>query len=98
MWPPGSTAIPNIQLLPWRCQAQMQKLSTVATGMNLKPTATVREIDQLLIEYSDLINPSFKAWYCKRFSALGIDNVHKYASQARADGRQPSKLFSFLIK
>lgn len=93
----ASTAMTQYTVLVESCQ--VQKISTVATGIiKSKPTATVQEVDQLLSEVADLINPNFKAWYCKRFATLGKESVLRYASQARADGKTPARLFSFLIK
>lgn len=72
----------------------------VSTGINKsKPTDTNwYENDHLFNQLSDLVNPEFRAWYCKRFYAIGKERVLVLASQARADGKEPRKLFSKLIK
>ncbi len=54
--------------------------------------------DYLYMELSDLVNPQFKSWYMKCFYKLGKDRVLTLAAQARADGKQPRKLFSLLLK
>lgn len=82
----------------------MEKLLTnyqlVSTGKsNLIPTDTNwYENDFLFKELSDLVNPTFKAWYCKRFYALGKERTLQLASIARADGKEPRRLFSRLLK
>jgi hypothetical protein len=72
----------------------------VSTGINKFNTTDTNcyEADHLFNQLTDLVNPQFRAWYCKRFYALGKDRVLILASQARADGRDPRKLFSTLIK
>ncbi|MET3348993.1 UNVERIFIED_ORG: hypothetical protein ABID57_000662 [Arthrobacter sp. UYEF1] len=54
-------------------------------------------MDKLLADCSDLINPTFREWYCKAFYQLGIDLTHSLARQARG-GNAPAKYFSFLIR
>lgn len=54
--------------------------------------------DQLFDMLPDLVNQQFRAWYCERFYALGHQRVLELASVARSDGKEPRKLFSFLIK
>lgn len=72
----------------------------VSTGMNKsKPTDTNwYENDHLFNQLQDLVNPQFKSWYMREFYRLGKDKVLILASQAKADGREPHKLFSKLIK
>jgi len=77
--------------------------TTVTTGNKLNPTVTVvgtkyKLADELFDNLSDLVNPEFRAWYCQRFHALGRDKVLVLASQARNDGLNPRKLFSYLLK
>lgn len=45
-----------------------------------------------------IVNEQFKAWYCSVFFKLGRDRVLVLASQARADGTDPQKLFSHLLQ
>jgi hypothetical protein len=56
------------------------------------------EIDLLFDSLPDLVNLSFKRWYCKMFYKLGRERVITIASIARADGKTPTKLFSKLLK
>lgn len=73
--------------------------TTVQLDKTNKNNCTTGEvIDNLIVELSDLTNPQFQAWYAKRFYALGKDEVLKRASIARADGLEPRKLFSKLLK
>lgn len=78
--------------------------TAVATVLkSFKPTATVKTLDleasnKLYMELSDLVNENFKLWYLKMFNRLGYQQVLHLASQARADGKNPRKLFSFLLK
>ena len=88
------------------------KKPTVPTGFNeVKPTVPtgttekkkmskekVMACDVALSEYGDLINPEFRAWYCQAWYELGRNRFHELASQARADGTYPQKLFSHLLK
>ena len=55
-------------------------------------------MDQLFRELQDLVNPQFKAWYCKMFYKLGRDKVIVLASLARADGYDQRRYFSKLLK
>lgn len=86
----------------------MQKFSTidsttVTTGKNFKPIVTTvgdkyKLTESLYSELGQLVNVAFKPWYCKQFHRLGADKVLELASIAMADGRQPAKLFSKLLK
>lgn len=51
-----------------------------------------------LSDYQDLMHPDFYKWYCKVWYDIGRDKFHQLASQARADGKNPPKLFSALLK
>lgn len=75
----------------------------LSTGRsNLKQLSTeqlsVSEVDTIYKDISDLTNETFKSWYCKRIYQLGRQEILKRASIARADGKEPKKLFSTLIK
>lgn len=54
--------------------------------------------DYLFEQLSDLVNPEYKKWYMKRFYTLGKEEVLRLASQAKSDGNNPQKLFSYLLK
>lgn len=56
------------------------------------------DIDLLYENLSDLVNPNYRLWYCKKFNQIGRERVMILASQARADGKDSIKLFSHLIK
>lgn len=53
--------------------------------------------DIALSEYQDLIPTDFYKWHCKVFYKLGRERYARLASQARADGKNPARLFSFLL-
>ena len=54
--------------------------------------------DHLFNQLSDLVNETWRGWYMKRFYALGTKRVLQIASIARADGKNPAKLFSKMLK
>ncbi len=56
------------------------------------------DADHLFDMLPDLVNPTFKAWYCKLFYKLGKDRVLQLASLARQDGKDNRKYFSHLLK
>jgi hypothetical protein len=71
----------------------------ISTGKNSTDKKSVKyENDHLYEQLQDLVNPQFKAWYCNRFYSLGREQVLRLASQARADGKNPPKLFSYLLR
>jgi hypothetical protein len=72
----------------------------VSTGIKrLNPTDTnCYENDYLFQQLGDLVNEKFKAWYCKEFYRLGKVKVLELASVAKSDGKQPAKLFSYLLR
>lgn len=80
----------------------MQNPTTVTTGINnLNPTVnncSTKQVNLLLEDCSDLLNPKFKSWYAQRFYSLPASKIQQLASQARVDGKHPAKLFSFLLK
>lgn len=51
-----------------------------------------------LSEYKDVMHPDFYKWYCKAWYVIGRERFHQLAAQARADGKDPARLFSSLIK
>mgnify|MGYP007100067716 CR=1 FL=1 len=55
-------------------------------------------VDRLLEDYKDLIAPAYIKWFAKRFYTLPFDQIHACASEARHDGKDPQRMFSFLIK
>jgi len=75
----------------------------ISTDIELIPTdiSTDRknyEVDYLFNELKDLVNQKFRAWYISRFYTLGKEKVLRLASIARADGKDPQKYFSHLLK
>lgn len=79
------------------------KLSTVMQARQNVVSVTTgkkeyKNIDMLYSDLSDLVNDQFKLWYCKSFNMLGFEKILVLASQARADGNDSKKLFSYLIR
>lgn len=73
--------------------AGVNNLNQLATD-----NCTFKEANELLKILSDLVNTQFKRWYCKQFYRLGRTRVMEIAALAHADGKDPQKLFSFLLK
>lgn len=68
---------------------------------NLKPIGNrqlVKTVDQLLAEYDELIEPEYKKWFAEKFYLIHPDVVRRCASEAKQEGKNPKRLFSFLIK
>ena len=65
---------------------------------NREKTTSSVIVDRLLTDYSDLIDPNYKKWFAARFYNLPFDQIHRAASEARQDGANPQKLFSFIIR
>jgi hypothetical protein len=72
----------------------------VSTGKKrLNPTDTnCYENDYLYEQLKELVNDQFKSWYCGQFYRLGKEKVLQLASIAKSDGKQPQKLFSYLLR
>ena len=66
--------------------------------LNNNPVATVLEIDFVLQDYTDLVNPTFNGWYALAIKRLGVRRFMDLASVARAEGRDKAKYMSWLIK
>lgn len=79
-------------------QNTTEQLTTVKNVFKPTDNCTVEEADQLFEMLPHLVNPQFKAWYCSRFYTMPRTRVMEIASLAAADGREPRKLFSFLLK
>lgn len=63
-----------------------------------KPIANSLLVDQLFGEYSELIDKRYKLWFLKRFNHMNPELIRRAASEAKADGKNPQRLFTFLIK
>lgn len=71
----------------------------ISTDTTVKDRGHKRwDADHLFDQMPDLVNPTFKAWYCKMFYAIGRDRVLQLASLARQDGKDHRKYFSHLLK
>lgn len=77
----------------------ISQLVSTGRAKEIKPTDTNwYDNDYLYKDLSGLVNDSFKPWYMKQFYRLGKDRVLVLAAQARADGKNPARLFSSLLK
>lgn len=70
---------------------------TAQTKTGFKKLMTKKECDLLYEDYSQLINEDFKGWYYKCFFKLGREKVQRLAGEAKADGKDPKRLFSHLL-
>lgn len=71
----------------------------ISTDTTVKDRGDKRwDADHLFDMLPDLVNPTFKAWYCKMFYSIGRDRVLQLASLARQDGKDNRKYFSHLLK
>lgn len=94
------------QSMQQRSSVSRQLIPTVINKVNSTDT-TVKDrggpmkkydADHLFDMLPDLVNPTFKAWYCRMFYALGKDRVLQLASLARQEGKDHRKYFSHLLK
>lgn len=85
-----------------RSQVSRQLVSTGIHKVNSTDTTVFEgkkwDVDHLFDMLPDLVNPQFKAWYCKTFYRLGKDRVLQLASIARQDGKNQRKYFSHLLR
>lgn len=83
--------------------------TTVPTGLNTVDTTGTADTADSSKQYDNdylyedmksknLVNDSFKGWYMKAFYKLGKAEVHRLAALAKADGKQPARYFSYLLK
>ncbi len=77
---------------------QFNPNSQLPIGKSLKPIANSQLVDAMLEDYAHLIDASYAKWFARRFQYMSADEVAKCASEAKADGKDPKRLFSFLIK
>lgn len=75
-----------------------QLVSTGINKTNIPTDTNCYDNDRLYEQLEDLVNPKFKSWYCGQFYKIGVDSVLVIASQARNDGKDPRRLFSYLLK
>ena len=78
---------------------KLNQLEPIGTADKVKLSKNeVLGCDIGLSDYQDLMHPDFYKWYCKAWYRIGRERFHQLASQARADGKDPAKLFSSLVK
>lgn len=73
--------------------------TTETTGLNKLEGRSYSDVTAVYEELKSqgLVNDKFKAWYCSAFFKIGRERVMILASQAKADGKDPIRLFSHLI-
>lgn len=86
---------------------QTTDINLVSTGLNnFIPTDISIDInrqkyecDYLYEDLTDLVGaiPKLRPWFIKRFYALGKDKTLQLASIAKADGKNPQRLFTYLL-
>lgn len=62
------------------------------------PTASNKVIDLVLQDHQEVLNPQFTAWYAKTIRIIGVELFVILAKTAKADGNDPARLMSHLIK
>ena len=72
--------------------------STDTTVSTVKDRGRKYDADHLFEQLTDLVNQDFKAWYCKMFYKLGVEQVLRLTSIARQDGKDKRKYFSHLLR
>lgn len=55
-------------------------------------------VDKLLEDYKDLIDSNYTHWFAARFYDMPFDQIHRAASEARQEGRDPKRLFIHKVK
>ena len=95
--PVVGTQRPNNRELDIQLRETVDKPITVNKKVGIK-TKNVGDAYYLCEQYSDLIGDKFVPWYIKCFVEIGRERVMILASQAKADGENPQRLFSYLLK
>lgn len=54
--------------------------------------------DSIYAEIPDLVNDRFRAWYCDAFYKLGKNRVLGIIKEAKQEGKNPARYFSYLLK
>lgn len=78
-----------------------RKPIAIATENKTNKTIAIvpdNKIDLLLQDYSSLICEQYRAWYCRWIKRNGTEGFVRYAAEAKQEGRNPSRYFSWLLK
>lgn len=73
------------------------RLKTKTNSSNSTEPRTNVIVDMLLADYGELIDPAYKGWFARKFYIMRQDMIHRAASEARQEGRDPKKLFAYKI-
>ena len=76
-----------------------QQETAGTTGLKKLEGRSYTEVSMLYedLQKQGLVNDKFKGWYCQAFFKLGREKVLRLASEAKADGKDPQKLFNHLV-
>lgn len=85
-----------MQSSPTTVTTVVNKLTTTVT--TVKEGSKYQNANEIYEVVADLVNDSFRPWYCQSFHKLGYKRVLELASLARADGKNPRNYFSYLLK
>lgn len=71
----------------------------IPTDISIDINRQKYECDYLYEDLTDLVGaiPKLRPWFIKRFYALGKDKTLQLASIAKADGKNPQRLFTYLL-
>ena len=69
-------------------------------GLKLNKTNGFRSIDLVIVEAGSVINsdPNYYKWYCRMAHKLGPKRFLELAREAIVDGKNPKRLFTYLLK
>lgn len=74
------------------------KLKPIANRLEeRKRVRNFHTVDILLRQYEDLIEEKYIPWFAERLYTIPFDQIHTAGKEARR-GRNPKRLFAFLIK
>lgn len=88
----------HISTIETKNKNPIAQLTTVNNNLTTIDNCSRKEVDILLKDCSDLIEPTFKEWFAKSFYSLNRNKIIQLASVARNDGKNPRRYFSYLIK
>lgn len=75
-----------------------RKTKFSAIAIEKKEKLTKAEEDTIVDSYSDIIDPSYRVWFIKQLKRVGKSQFIECGEKARKYGKNPSKLFSDLLR
>lgn len=73
----------------------MQPIANRQSDIKIKTNSQL--VDILLMDCENLIEPEYQKWFARKFYDLDESTVRQLASEAKADGKNPKRLFCYLI-